>query len=104
VLGAPQVRSATLHLADGRRLRIRAEGFGRGHPFAARVRWNGRVWADKRIDHAQLVAGGELRFSMRAAPTGRGQRAQASPPQRLAQPPLMGNTWPTKQAAASLHR
>jgi hypothetical protein len=24
--------------------------------------------------------------------------------QRLAQPPLTGNTWPTKQAAASLHR
>jgi hypothetical protein len=54
--------------------------------------------------HAQLVAGGQWRFRMRAAPPGREKGAQASPPQRLAQPPLMGNTWPTKQAAASLHR
>jgi len=54
--------------------------------------------------HAPRVAGGPLPLRMRAAPTGRAQGAQASPPQRLAQPPLMGNTWPTKQAAASLHR
>ena len=29
---------------------------------------------------------------------------QAPRPYRPTQPPLTGNTWPTKQAAASLHR
>lgn len=53
---------------------------------------------------APRVAGGPSHGRSRAALTGRAQGARASTPQRLAQPPLMGNTWPTKQAAASLHR
>ncbi len=68
VLGAPQVRAATLRLPGGRRLAIRADGFGADRPFAARALLGGRVLDPLAVRHADLVAGGQLRFEMRPAP------------------------------------
>jgi predicted alpha-1,2-mannosidase len=68
VLGAPQVRSATLHLADGKALQIVAEGFGEGRPYAARALLNGLAVNPLNVPHADLVGGGPLRFSMQALP------------------------------------
>ena len=67
-LGAPQVRSATLRLPGGARLRIRADGFGEGRPHAHRARLDGRSLDPQAVRHAELAAGGELRFEMRASP------------------------------------
>lgn len=68
VLGAPQVRAATLRLPGGKPLRIRVEGFDEGRPYAARAKLDGRVLNPLSVPHAALVAGGELHFEMHASP------------------------------------
>lgn len=68
VLGAPQVRGATLRLPGGKRLRIRAQGFAEDRPYAVRARLGQRTLDALSVPHAALVAGGELRFEMQAAP------------------------------------
>lgn len=68
VVGAPQMPGAEVSLADGRVLRMRAEGFAPG-AAVSRVTWNGRPVADWKLRHADLVAGGELVFEMVGGPT-----------------------------------
>ena len=68
VLGAPQVRKAELQLADGKTLRIVADGFDEARPYAARVSLNGKTLASPIIRYQQLLQGGELRFQMAAMP------------------------------------
>ena len=68
VLGAPQTSAAVLHLPAGRTLRIRAEGFGEAHPSAAGATLNGRPVEPTALRYADLRAGGELVFTMQAAP------------------------------------
>jgi predicted alpha-1,2-mannosidase len=68
VLGAPQVRAATLQLPGGKQLHMRADRFGEGRPYARQARLAGRLLNASSVPHAALVAGGELRFDMRAAP------------------------------------
>jgi predicted alpha-1,2-mannosidase len=62
VLGRPLVREATLMLADGRRLRITSGASQRDAPNAAGVTLNGRPVERTNLLHADLLAGGELRF------------------------------------------
>ena len=69
VLGAPQVRSAQVRLAQrGTALHMRADGFGRHAPWARRVQLNGQPVDATDLPHAALAAGGELRFTMAPAP------------------------------------
>jgi putative alpha-1,2-mannosidase len=68
VLGAPQVRAASLRLPRGARLRIRADGSGEARPHAVRATLNGRALDPLAVPHAALLAGGELRFQMQALP------------------------------------
>jgi putative alpha-1,2-mannosidase len=68
VLGAPQVRAATLRLPGDKLLRIRAQGFAEDRPYAVRAWLDGRKLDALSVPHAALVAGGELRFEMQAAP------------------------------------
>jgi predicted alpha-1,2-mannosidase len=68
VLGAPQVRAATVQLAGGRRLRLRADGWHDGATWADGAWLNGRPVAPTALHHADLAAGGELRFRMRKPP------------------------------------
>lgn len=68
VLGAPQVASATVSLADGKTLRVVAEAFGPSRPYAAGARLNGQEVVATRLEHAALIEGGELRFTMKPLP------------------------------------
>ena len=68
VLGAPQVPRGSLSLPGGKRLDIVAENFGAGP--VREVRLNGRRLAARHVSHAELVAGGELRFVMGASAGG----------------------------------
>ena len=66
-LGTPAVRSATVRFGAPYRpstLKIAAKGFAPGRWKVRRVTLNGRELADRRVAHADLVAGGELVFEM----------------------------------------
>jgi predicted alpha-1,2-mannosidase len=68
VLGAPQVRSATLTLAGGRSLRIETEGFATNRPYAVKAALDGRALAPTAVAHSALARGGRLRFVMQPMP------------------------------------
>ena len=63
LLNVPLVKSALLHLSNGRTLRISREG--KGDDFG-RVLLNGRELPDARLSHAELMEGGELTFETRS--------------------------------------
>ena len=72
VPGAPQVRSATLRVADpaGKStvLRMRTDGFGEQATWARFATLNGQPVTPTALRHADLVQGGELRFTMAPMP------------------------------------
>ncbi len=68
VLGAPLVRAATLQLAGGKTLSIKAQGFAEDRPYAKQAWLNGKLLTPTALPHAVLAAGGELRFEMQPLP------------------------------------
>ncbi|MGN6121706.1 MAG: GH92 family glycosyl hydrolase, partial [Sphingomonas oligoaromativorans] len=68
VIGRPFVDHATLNLPNGRQFRIVTEGLGDAHPYVGKVLLNGQPLEKGFIAHAQIEAGGELRFVMSATP------------------------------------
>lgn len=66
VIGRPFVDHATLNLPNGKIFRIVTEGLGDDHPYIGKVLLNGQPLAKGFITHAQIEAGGELRFVMSA--------------------------------------
>jgi predicted alpha-1,2-mannosidase len=68
VIGRPFVDHATLNLPNGRHFAIVAEGLGEAHPYVGQVLLNGKPLSKGYITHAQIEAGGELRFVMSATP------------------------------------
>ena len=65
-LGSPLVKEATLHLANGKTLTIRAENQSAEHVYVKEVRVNGQVHEGLTISHQTLMAGGEVVFVMGA--------------------------------------
>ena len=68
VIGRPFVDHATLNLPNGKRFSIVTEGLGDGHPYVGKVLLDGQPLTKSYITHAQIEAGGELRFVMSATP------------------------------------
>lgn len=68
VIGRPFVTRATLNLPSGKRFTIVADQLDDARPYVGRVLLNGKPLARSYIRHDELVAGGELRFEMQAAP------------------------------------
>ena len=64
VLGAPQVPRATLRLADGKTFTVVAKGLSKANKYVKSVTLNGRPVTDWKINHADIVKGGELVFEM----------------------------------------
>jgi predicted alpha-1,2-mannosidase len=62
VIGVPSFPEASLKLENGKTVRIIAKGFDPGSGVARKVSWNGKVIADSRIRHADLINGGTLLF------------------------------------------
>jgi predicted alpha-1,2-mannosidase len=68
VIGRPFVERAALNLPNGKRFTVVAEGLGDAHPYVGKVLLNGKPLEKGFITHAQIEAGGELRFVMQATP------------------------------------
>ncbi|MCW5898203.1 MAG: GH92 family glycosyl hydrolase [Flavobacteriales bacterium] len=68
-LGLPRFPEAVIHLGDGRRLRIIGESEGGSRDHVTSISWNGGETAGfRRMDHAALMQGGELRFYLGPRP------------------------------------
>jgi predicted alpha-1,2-mannosidase len=68
VLGRPFVERATLHLPNGHTFTVRAAGLAPDHPYVGAVTLNGRPLARTWLRHDEIMAGGELAFTMQATP------------------------------------
>ncbi len=68
VIGRPFVSRAVLALPNGRRFIIRADASGGKHPYVGRVMLNGQPLERGYITHGEIMAGGELRFTMASRP------------------------------------
>jgi predicted alpha-1,2-mannosidase len=67
-IGRPFVARATLHLSNGNDFTISAAPLDEAHPYVGAVTLNGKPLAEPFLHHAQILAGGELHFRMRAQP------------------------------------
>lgn len=76
VVGRPLVRAATLRLAGGRLLRVRFDQVRRAAP----VELNGQPVQRTGLAHADLLAGGELRFTASASTENAGSAAMPPSP------------------------
>jgi predicted alpha-1,2-mannosidase len=68
VIGRPFVDRAVLNLPNGKRFSVVAEHLDAAHPYIGQVTLNGRPLEHSAIRHQDIMAGGELRFTMQAAP------------------------------------
>ena len=68
VIGSPLFDKAVLKLDNGKTFTVSARANGSRKPYIQNARLNGQPWNDYLLDHATLVAGGELEFQMGARP------------------------------------
>ncbi len=64
-LGSPRFNDVTVHLPNGRRMHIFAEGAGNGKAYVSSVLLNGQRLSGYRISHHDFTGGGELTFVMK---------------------------------------
>ncbi len=80
IIGRPFVPRATLNLPNGRHFAISASPLDEAHPYVQAVTLNGRPLARVFLRHEEIMAGGELHFTM-------GARANTGWPGAGAEPP-----------------
>ncbi|WP_405051654.1 GH92 family glycosyl hydrolase [Stenotrophomonas pigmentata] len=68
IIGRPFLPQATLNLPDGKRFNIVATGLDAAHTYVGSVSLNGKPLDRAYVTHQEIVAGGELRFTMQAEP------------------------------------
>lgn len=68
VIGRPFLPRATLHLPDGKRFAIVADGLDDAHGYIGSATLNGQPLDRAYLTHEEIMAGGELRFVMQAEP------------------------------------
>ncbi|HTV86086.1 MAG TPA: GH92 family glycosyl hydrolase [Dyella sp.] len=79
-IGRPFVPRAAIHLSNGRTFTITASPMDAAHPYVGAVTLNGKPLERVYLKHADILAGGELHFSMQAEPNKRwGQAISARP-------------------------
>ncbi|UNP29303.1 GH92 family glycosyl hydrolase [Lysobacter gummosus] len=67
-IGRPFLPRATLNLPNGKRFSVIAEGLDEGHTYIGSATLNGQPLNRSFLRHEEIVAGGELRFTMQAQP------------------------------------
>lgn len=67
-IGRPFVDGATLNLPNGRRFSVRTTGLSDANCYVGQVTLNGQPLTRSFIRHDEIMAGGELHFTMQAAP------------------------------------
>jgi predicted alpha-1,2-mannosidase len=79
-IGRPFVASATLHLSNGKTFTVSAAPLDDAHPYVGQVTLNGEPLDRVFLRHGEILAGGELHFTMQAKPDRAwGQRPEARP-------------------------
>jgi len=79
-LGRPFVPRASIHLGNGHTFTITAAPFDNAHPYVGEVTLNGKPLDRVYLKHADILAGGELHFTMQAEPNKQwGQGVSARP-------------------------
>jgi predicted alpha-1,2-mannosidase len=68
VIGRPFLPRATLNLPNGKRFSVVADGLGAGHAYIGGATLNGKPLDRSYLRHEDIMAGGELRFTMQAEP------------------------------------
>ncbi|WP_369926805.1 GH92 family glycosyl hydrolase [Xanthomonas sp. NCPPB 2632] len=80
VIGRPFVAKATLNLPGGKRFTVSTDRLDAAHPYVGRVTLDGKPLDRTFIRHEEIVAGGELHFTMQAEPAkGWGQQPGSAP-------------------------
>ncbi|MEF3083477.1 GH92 family glycosyl hydrolase [Luteimonas sp. SMYT11W] len=69
VIGRPFLPRATLKLPNGRQFTVVADGLDQGHDYIGSVTLDGKPLQRAFLRHAEILAGGELRFTMQAEPS-----------------------------------
>jgi predicted alpha-1,2-mannosidase len=68
VIGRPFLPRATLNLPNGKRFSVIADDLDDAHPYIGRAVLNGKPLDRAYLRHDEIMAGGELRFTMQAEP------------------------------------
>ncbi|MEO5866677.1 MAG: GH92 family glycosyl hydrolase [Sphingomonas sp.] len=79
-IGRPFVDAATLNLPGGKHFRIVADGLCEANRYVGRVTLNGKPLERSFIRHSEIMAGGELRFTMQPMPNKTWATAPAARP------------------------
>jgi predicted alpha-1,2-mannosidase len=67
-IGRPFVPRASIHLSNGHTFTITASPMDKAHPYVGAVTLNGKPLDRVYLKHADILAGGELHFTMQAEP------------------------------------
>ncbi len=80
IIGRPFLPRARLNLPNGKHFTIVAEGLDEAHPYVGRVTLDGKPLDRAFLRHDEIMAGGELRFTLQAEPNREwGTRPDARP-------------------------
>jgi len=90
VVGAPLFRRATIHLENGKDLRINAPQNGAERRYIQAMRLNGRPWTHNWLNHEELVKGAVLDFDMTVVPNQQRGVAQGDAPYSFSREVLHG--------------
>ena len=80
VIGRPFVARAAIHLGNGHTFIVSAAPLDDAHPYVGAVTLDGRPLHRTYLHHGEILAGGELHFSMQAVPNKRWGSAVAARP------------------------
>jgi putative alpha-1,2-mannosidase len=80
VIGRPFVDRAAMTLPNGKVFTVIADGLSDTNRYIGEVTLNGAQLAKSVVTHAQILTGGELRFTMQAAPNTRWATAKSARP------------------------
>jgi predicted alpha-1,2-mannosidase len=80
IIGRPFLPRATLHLPNGKRFTVIADGLDRGHGYIGDATLNGKPLNRTFLRHDEITAGGELRCTMQAQPDRDWPGAEAARP------------------------
>ncbi|WP_345890346.1 GH92 family glycosyl hydrolase [Rufibacter aurantiacus] len=83
VFGSPAVKEATLNLADGKKLVIKAPNNSPKNKYIQKVTLNGKPYTKSYILHKDLMQGGELVFEMGSTPSASWGVAQKDRPRSV---------------------
>ena len=80
VIGRPFLDKATLNLPNGKRFRMRADNLSDANRYIGRVTLNGKPLTRTFLRHEEIVAGGELVFTMQDTPNKEWGKEQGARP------------------------